>query len=91
MKWRTSAPMSKFAEARKKYNDAGVSIYAYRLTLNAAMSDAEYDYTFNAAKALGASQITMELPGDLAVSKRIGDAAAKHGVNVGTTCTRQPR
>jgi sugar phosphate isomerase/epimerase len=81
--WRTTVPMAKFAEARKKFNDAGVSIYAYRLTLNAAMSDAEYDYTFNAAKALGASQITMELPGDLAVSKRIGDAAAKHGVNVG--------
>lgn len=82
-KWRTSVPMTKFAEIRKKFNDAGVSIYAYRFTLNLTQSDAEYDYVFNAAKALGASQITMELPGDLAVSKRIGDAAARHGVNVG--------
>ena len=81
--WRTSVPMSKFADVRRKFNDAGVSIYAFRYTLNLAMSDAEYDYVFNAAKALGASQVTMELPGDLAVSKRIGDAAAKHGVNVG--------
>ena len=47
------------------------------------MADAEYDYAFNAAKALGATQITMELPADPAVSKRIGDAAAKHDVNVG--------
>ena len=65
------------------FNDAGVSIYAFRYTLNLTQPDAEYDYVFNAAKALGASQITMELPGDLAVSKRIGDAAVKHGVNVG--------
>ena len=83
LKWRTSVPMSKFAEVRKKFNDAGVSIYAFRYTLNLTQPDAEYDYVFNAAKALGASQITMELPGDLAVSKRIGEAAARHGVNVG--------
>jgi sugar phosphate isomerase/epimerase len=60
-----------------------VTIYAYRLTLRADMPDAEYDYTFNAAKALGATQITMELPADKAVSQRIGDSAVKHKVNVG--------
>ena len=81
--WRTSVPMSRFAEVRKKFNDAGVQIYAFRATLNLVQSDAEYEYWFNAAKAVGASQITMELPGDPAVSKRIGEAAAKHGVNVG--------
>jgi sugar phosphate isomerase/epimerase len=81
--WRTSVPMSKFAEVRKKFNDAGVTLYGYRLTLTMNMSDAEYDYTFNAAKALGATQITMEKPADLALSKRIGDAAAKHQINVG--------
>jgi sugar phosphate isomerase/epimerase len=83
LKWRTSAPASKFAEVRKKFNDAGVSIYAFRYTLNLTQPDAEYDYVFNAAKALGASQITMELPADLAVSQRIGAAAATHGMNVG--------
>jgi sugar phosphate isomerase/epimerase len=83
LKWRTSTPISKFAEVRKKFDDAGVSIYAFRYTLNLSQPDAEYDYVFKAAKALGASQITMELPSDLAVSKRIGDAAAAHGMNVG--------
>src|SRR5204862_2337199 len=83
LKWRTSVPVSKFAEVRKKFDDAGVSIYALRYTLNLTQPDAEYDYVFKAAKALGASQITMELPADLAVSKRFGDAAATHGVNVG--------
>ena len=82
-KWRTSVPMSKFSEVRQKFTDAGVTIYAYRITLTDSMSDAEYDYAFNAAKALGATQITMEKPADLALSKRIGDAADRHGVNVG--------
>lgn len=83
LKWRTSVPMTKFAEVRKKFDDAGVSIYAFRYTLNLTQPDAEYDYVFTAAKTLGASQITMELPADLAVSRRIGDAAAQHGMNVG--------
>jgi sugar phosphate isomerase/epimerase len=81
--WRTTVPMSKFTDVRRKFSDAGVTIYAYRFTFTAPMSDAEYDYAFNAAKALGATQITMELPGDPKLSKRIGDAAAKHQVNVG--------
>ncbi len=64
LKWRTSVPMSKFAEVRTKFANAGVTIYAFRLTLTNEMPDAEYDYTFNAAKALGATQITMEHPSD---------------------------
>lgn len=82
-KWRTTVPMSKFADVRRKFSDAGVNIYAYRLTLTTAMPDAEYDYTFNAAKALGASQVTMERPTDMALAKRIGDAAARHQMKVG--------
>jgi sugar phosphate isomerase/epimerase len=76
--WRTSVPMSKFAEIRQKFANAGVHIYAYRFTLTRDMPDAEYDYAFNAAKALGATQVTMEHPHDVALAKRIGDFAAKH-------------
>jgi sugar phosphate isomerase/epimerase len=81
MKWRTTVPMSRFTEIRRKFSDAGVHIYAYRLTLTNDMSDAEYDYTFNAARALGATQVTMEHPHDVPLAKRIGDAAAKHGLH----------
>jgi sugar phosphate isomerase/epimerase len=80
--WRTSIPIDKFKTVKQLFETAGVTVYAYRLTLRADMPDAEYDYTFNAARALGATQITMELP-DKAVSQRIGDFAAKHKVNVG--------
>jgi sugar phosphate isomerase/epimerase len=82
-KWRASVPMARFADARKKFNDAGVHIYAYRITLTNEMSDADYDYAFNAAKALGASQLTMEHPHDVALAKRIGQRGEKHGVNIG--------
>jgi sugar phosphate isomerase/epimerase len=81
--WRTSIPIDRFKAVKQLFDAAGVTIYAYRLTLRSDMPDAEYDYTFNAAKALGATQITMELPADRALSQRIGDAAARHKVNVG--------
>jgi sugar phosphate isomerase/epimerase len=81
--WRASVPMAKFEEVRKKFNDAGVNIYAYRFTLTNDMPDSQYDYAFNAAKGLGATQITMEHPHDVALAKRIGQSGEKHGVNIG--------
>jgi sugar phosphate isomerase/epimerase len=81
--WRATVPMSKFADVKKKFDDAGVHIYAYRFTLTNDMADSQYDYAFNAAKALGASQITMEHPHDVALAKRIGQAGEAHGINIG--------
>jgi sugar phosphate isomerase/epimerase len=83
-KWRLSTPPTKFAEFRKWYNDAGVSIYGFKLGLTNDMSDELYDWTFNVTKALGANQLTMEMPdGDAALTARIGKFAAKHKVMVG--------
>ena len=82
-KWRLSAPMEKFVAFRKMYNDAGVGIYGFKLTLTESMPDEEYDYTFNAAKALGVSQVTMEMPESGAVTKRVGQFATKHKMMVG--------
>lgn len=82
-KWRASIPMDGFAGVRRTFADAGVNIYAYRITLTSEMSDADYDYAFNAAKALGASQLTMEHPHDVALARRIGEAGEKHGLNIG--------
>lgn len=82
-KWRLSASMDRYKELRRKYNDAGVRIYAFKLALTAAMSDEEYDYTFDVAEALGADHLTMELPADGALTKRIGEFAAKRTMMVG--------
>ena len=77
--WRTSVSMDKFKQLRKMYNDAGVSIYAWK-QLSPAMSDEEYEYIFNVAEALGCNQTTLELVTDDAQLKRIGDFAIKKKV-----------
>lgn len=76
-KWRLAASMDKYKELRSMYNDAGVTIYAYKLEPRPAMSDEEYDYIFNVAEALGANHVTLELSNDDAFLKRVGDFAAK--------------
>jgi len=82
--WRASVSMDKFAQLRKMYNDAGVKIYAFKPSaLEATNTDAEVDYAFRAAKALGANQATIELPSDPAQTKRLGDIAAKNKIFVG--------
>jgi sugar phosphate isomerase/epimerase len=81
--WRLSVPMDKYKALRKLYNDAGVNIYAFKLGLTLKMSNEEYEYTFNVAEALGANQVTMELPQDSALTKRVGEFAAKRRIYAG--------
>jgi sugar phosphate isomerase/epimerase len=77
--WRTSVSMDVFKKLRKMYNDAGVTIYAWKqLTPN--MSDEEFEYIFNVAEALGCTHTTLELPtgaNAAAQLKRVGDFAMK--------------
>jgi sugar phosphate isomerase/epimerase len=87
-KWRTSVSLDRVREVKKLYNDAGVTIYAYKpdgLQKNMQTTDGEFDYVFSIAAALGASHLTMELPGgDTAVPlmKRLVQFAEKHKVPV---------
>ena len=75
-KWRTSVSMDVFKKLRTMYNDAGVTIYAWK-QLSPNMSDEEFEYIFNVAEALGCTHTTLELPTDDAQLKRIGDFAMK--------------
>lgn len=81
--WRLAAPMDKFAQGRKLWNDAGIGIYAFKTPVDLAMPDAECDYVFNLAKILGAGQLTMEMPDDPAITARVGKFAEKHRLLVG--------
>jgi sugar phosphate isomerase/epimerase len=82
--WRANAPMDKFKELRKMYNDAGVTIYAWKPNaLGKKNTDAEIDYAFNAGKALGVTHVTVELPDDSDQTKRLGEFAEKHKIYVG--------
>jgi sugar phosphate isomerase/epimerase len=79
--WRTSVSMDRFKALRKMYNDAGVNIYAWK-RLNTSMSDAEVEYIFNVAEALGCTHTTIELTDDAAQLKRFGAAAEKKKIYV---------
>jgi len=80
--WRTTVSMDVFKKLRQMYNDAGVSIYAWK-QLGANMSDEEFEYIFNVAEALGCTHTTLELPTGAdaeAQLKRVGDFAMKKKV-----------
>jgi sugar phosphate isomerase/epimerase len=77
--WRSSASMDRFKALRKIFNDAGVTIYAWK-QLAPEMSDAEMEYVFNVAQALGCTHTTLELVDDAMQLKRIGAFAEKHKV-----------
>ena len=77
--WRTSVSMDRFKALRKMYNDAGVSIFAWKV-LDPAMSDEEFEYVFDVAEALGCTHTTLELPTDAAQLKRVGQFAEKRKI-----------
>lgn len=82
--WRLSASMDKYTALHRLYADAGVDMYAFRLArLSNDMSDDELAYFFNTAQALGANQITVELPTDTELTQRIGNYAARRKIMVG--------
>jgi sugar phosphate isomerase/epimerase len=86
--WRTSVSLDRVRDLRKLFNDAGVTIYAYKpdgLQKNMQTTAAEFDYVFAIAAALGASHLTMELPGGESAAPlmtRLVQFAAKHKVAV---------
>jgi sugar phosphate isomerase/epimerase len=82
--WRANVSMDKFKEVRKKYNDAGITIYAFKPNaFSPTNTDAEVEYGMRAAKALGANCVTVELPTDPAQTQRLGDLGAKNKVYMG--------
>ena len=82
--WREQVSVDKFRQVRKMFNDAGISIYGFKPAgFGANNSDAELDYAFNAAKTLGANQVTVEFPEEPGATKRLGEFAAKHKIFVG--------
>jgi sugar phosphate isomerase/epimerase len=82
--WRRSASMDKYKELREMYHRAGVNIYAFRLAIfKNKKSDAELDYFFHSARALGADHINTELSDHPEFTARLGAFAAKHKMMVG--------
>lgn len=81
--WRSKVSMDKFKKFRKMYNDNGVHIYAFKpRAFGKDNTDAEIDYGLRAAKALGASHVTLEHPSDDEHTLKLGKMAKKHKIYV---------
>jgi sugar phosphate isomerase/epimerase len=75
-RWRVETPLDRFGDVRKKFDAAGVSIYAYNYSPNSSYTDEEIDRGFAMARALGAEVVTASTTLD--VAKRIVPFAEKH-------------
>jgi hypothetical protein len=73
--WRLNLPMQKYADMRKKFNDAGINIHIAKFAPS-TWSDEEIDYAYTATKVLGAYGITDELGEESC--QRLGKFAEKH-------------
>ena len=81
--WRASAPVSKAAKLRKTFEHAGVLIQIAKVDGLFKMTDAELDYAFALAKALGGRAISTEISHKEEELQRVGQFADKHQLMVG--------
>jgi sugar phosphate isomerase/epimerase len=90
-KWRTSTPIGHFRAIRKKFDDAGIDVYAYTMNYRDDFTDDEIDATFEQAKGLGVKAIASSM--QLSFAKRLAPFADKHKIVVavhGHSNTRDP-
>ncbi|SEJ38857.1 Sugar phosphate isomerase/epimerase [Cyclobacterium xiamenense] len=82
--WRSKTDFKSFEKLKKIYKDAGVSIYAFKpAAFGQGNSDAEIAYGMKAAKALGASHVTLEHPSNDAHTQKLGKMGETHRMAVG--------
>jgi sugar phosphate isomerase/epimerase len=75
-RWRVETPLDHFQAIRKKFDAAGIRIWAYNYSPDVRFSDEEIDRGFAIAKALGAEIITASAT--LESAKKIAPFAEKH-------------
>lgn len=80
-KWRMEAPLDPFKEIRKKFDDAGILIYAYNYSFRKDFSDEEIERGFQMAHALGVKYITAS--SNVSVAPRVDKYAQKYKITVG--------
>ena len=79
--WRLSTPMSLFEGVRKKFDDAGILLYAYNYSFREDFTDKEIERGFEMAKALGVKVLTAS--SNVTTARRIDPFAKKAKVRVG--------
>jgi sugar phosphate isomerase/epimerase len=83
VEWRKTVSLEPLKQLRTKYETAGVLMEIIKVDGIFKMSDAEVDYAFAVAKALGGRAISTEISHVDAELQRIGKFADKHQFMVG--------
>ncbi len=79
--WRLTTPLAGFRGIRKKFDDAGILLYAFNLSFRDDFTDEEIDRGFQMAKALGVKVITAS--STITTAQRVAPFADRHGITVG--------
>jgi len=79
-KWRLTVPLDEIKAIRKRFDDAGINLYAFNLSFNDSFTDEEIDRGFVMAKALGVPVITASAT--VSSAKRVAPFADKHNMIV---------
>lgn len=79
--WRTNPPMDQFHALRKKFDDAGIDLYAYNYSFRDEFTDDQIEKGFLMAKALGVTRITASANVD--ISPRVDKFAEQYKIYVG--------
>ena len=79
--WRLATPMDLYKEVRKKFDDAGILLYAYNYSFRDDFTDPEIQRGFEMAHALGVTHLTAS--STVTCAKRVDPFAAKAKVYVG--------
>src|SRR5262249_33840557 len=74
--WRLKTPLDFFQDIKRRFDAAGVTIFAYNYSFSESFSDEEIDRGFDMARALGAEIITASTT--LRTAARVVPFAAKH-------------
>jgi len=79
-KWRLSTPMDHFKAVRKRFEHAGISLFAYTVNFRDDFTDEELERCFDQANALGVSIIAAST--QLKVAERLIPFAERHKIYV---------
>jgi sugar phosphate isomerase/epimerase len=80
-RWRLSVPLGEFENIRKKFDRAGIQLYAYNYSFRKGFTDDEIKRGFDMAKALGVNYITAS--SNVSIAKRIDQFAKQYKIRVG--------
>ncbi len=80
-KWRASVDLNEIKTVRRKFDAAGIELYAFNYSFRDDFTDEEIDRGFVLAKTLGVKAITAS--SNVSTAKRIDKFAAKHKMRVG--------